>query len=80
MKDDVDGNRRATLVKEIAHINFTTLACLNLAGNNIESIEGLPRVQMAQVTEITLCTDAHNKDENNIISVGAIRKAAWPAL
>jgi hypothetical protein len=46
---NVDDNERATIVKEIAHIHFTVLTNLDLAGNRIESIEGLARVQMARI-------------------------------
>ena len=37
------------MVKEIAHIHFTALTTLHLGGNNIESTEGLARVQMAHI-------------------------------
>ena len=53
---NVDVNYRATLVEEIAHIHFSDLTWLDLAGNNIESIEGLPRVYMAQMKEMFLRT------------------------
>ena len=46
---DVDDNHRATVVKEIAHISFPALTWLHLGGNNIESIEGLPRMQLPQM-------------------------------
>ena len=55
--DDVDFNCRATVVKEIIHINFTTLTFLDFDGNIIDSIEGLPpRVQMPHVKSIYLYT------------------------
>ena len=78
--DNVVGNDRATLVKEIAHLHFTALTLLNLSGNGIESVEGLARVQMPHIEYVYLCTYTDNIDNNNITSVGVIRKAAWPRL
>ena len=78
--DDVDNNHRATIVQEIAHIHFAALITLTLAGNRIESVEGLARVQMPHIERLGLCTYTDNIDDNNITSVGVIRKAAWPRL
>ena len=77
---NVDGNQRATLVKEIAHIHFTALNNLWLIGNRIESVEGLARVHMAHIQYVFLGTYTDNIGNNNITSVGVIRKAAWPRL
>jgi hypothetical protein len=63
----VVNNHRATLVKEIAHINFAALTGLRLEGNKIESAEGLTRVQMAH---IELSTYADNIANNNINQEG----------
>ena len=78
--DNVDNNDRATIVKEIAHIHFTVLTSLYLGGNRIESIEGLARVHMAHIKVVGLCTCNDNIGNNNITSVGVMRKAAWPGL
>jgi hypothetical protein len=78
--DNVDENQRATLMKEIAHIHFTTLIDLCLAGNRVESVEGLARVQMPQIEFVSLCAYTDNIGSNNITSVGVMRKAAWPGL
>ena len=78
--NNVDGNDRATLVKEITHIHFTALTYLGLGGNRIESIEGLTRVQMPHIEIVGLGTYTDNIDNNNITSVGVIRKAEWPDL
>ena len=78
--DNVDNNDRATLVKEIAHIHFTTLTTLWLFGNRIESVEGLARVHMTHIQSVFLGTYTDNIGDNNITSVGVIRKAAWPRL
>ena len=43
---DTDDNQRVTLLKEISHIRFPSLAHLNLSSNQIHSIEGLSRVRM----------------------------------
>ena len=78
---DYEGdNHRATIVKEIAHIHFTALTTLRLGGNRIESVEGLARVHMAQIETVDLGTYTDKIDENNITSVGVMRKAAWPRL
>ena len=78
--DNVEYNHRATIVKEIAHIHFTALTILWLSGNRIESVEGLARVHMAHIQSVELGTYTDNIDDNNITSVGVIRKAAWPRL
>ena len=78
--DNVGYNGRATLVKEIAHLHFTALTLLSLTGNRIESVEGLVRVQMSHIECVNLGTYTDNIGDNNITSVGVIRKAAWPRL
>ena len=78
--DNVDDNHRATIIKEIAHIHFTALTHLFLRGNRIESVEGLTRVQIPRIKIMFLCKKSDNIDNNNITSVGVIRKAAWPCL
>jgi hypothetical protein len=78
--DNGDNNHRATIMKEIAHIHFTALTVLYVGGNRIESIEGLARVQMVHIKLVRLGTYTDNIDNNNITSVGVIRKAAWPRL
>jgi hypothetical protein len=78
--DNVEYNHRAAIVKEIAHIHFIALTHLNVAGNMIESIMGMARVQMPHIERVNLCTYTDNIDNNNITSVGVIRKAAWPRL
>ena len=54
--DYADHNNRATIVKEIDHIHFTSLTYLQLSTNNIESIEGLPSVRMPQIKALNLST------------------------
>ena len=78
--DNLGDNHRATVVKEIAHIHFTALIYLTLSGDRIESIEGLPRVKMTSIKYLILRRYADNIGDNNITSVGVIRKASWPAL
>ena len=68
------------MVKEIAHLHFTALTALGLGGNRIESIEGLARVQMVHIENVIICKYNDSIDNNNITSVGVIRKAAWPRL
>ena len=68
------------MVKEIAHIHFAALTELVLGGNGIESVEGLARVRMAHIEEVSLCTDRGSIGNNNITSVEVMRKAAWPSL
>ena len=68
------------MVKEIAHIHFTALTHLYLGDNRIESIEGLARVQMAHIQIVNLGTYTDNIGNNNITSVGVMRKASWPRL
>lgn len=47
---------RATVGKDIDHIRFTALAFINVAGNRIESIEGMERVQMPHISWVSLGT------------------------
>jgi hypothetical protein len=78
--ENEDYNQRVTAVREITHIHFTALIFLDLGGNAIESIEGLPRVQMPHICRLYLCTHGNNIDDNQITSVRALRKADWLAL
>ena len=78
--DNLGNNNRATIMKEIAHIHFTALTHLHLGDNRIESVEGLARVQMAHIKFVALRTYTDSIGNNNITSVGVIRKAAWPRL
>ena len=54
--NNIEYNERSTVLKDIVHINFTNLTYLQLGGNQIESIEGLPRVQMPHIQHLFLCT------------------------
>ena len=54
--DDIENNHRSTLVKEIAHIQFTVLTHLRLDYNRIKSVEGLARVHMAHIEYVGLGT------------------------
>ena len=78
--DNIDANERVTILKEIAHIHFTALTHLYLGGNRIESVEGLAGVQIVHIEVMSLCTYNDNIGNNNITSVGVIRKAVWPHL
>jgi hypothetical protein len=73
---NVDDNNRAAMMKEISHIHFTALTILQLGGNRIESVEGLARVHMPHIKEISLSTYSDKLGNNNITSVGVIKKAA----
>jgi hypothetical protein len=77
---DADYNHRLTAIQEISHINFTALTMLNLTGNNLQSIEGLPNLHIPHIQLLFLCTHTDNIDNNNITSVRVMRKTAWPAL
>ena len=78
--NNIGDNDRVTIVKEIAHINFTLLTRLDLGDNRIESVEGLTRVHMAHIKSVGLGTNNYSTANNSITSVGVIRKAAWPRL
>ena len=80
MVNNVGYNDRATVVKEIAHVHFTALTQLVLGGNRIESVEGLARVHMTHIKKACLGTYSESIGNNNITSVGVIRKAAWSDL
>ena len=49
MIDNVEYNHRATVMKEIANINFTALIELNLGGNQISSIEEVSHLQIPHI-------------------------------
>jgi hypothetical protein len=49
-------NRRATLVKELAHVRFIALIFLRLEDNEIQSIEGLSHVEMPHIQKLGLGT------------------------
>ena len=44
-----DGNKRDTLVKDIAHISFICILTLSLYDNHIQSIEGLVHVEILRI-------------------------------
>jgi hypothetical protein len=46
---DLEHIEKATVLKDISDINFTALTYLRLDDNQIESIEGLPRVQIPHI-------------------------------
>jgi hypothetical protein len=78
--DNVDNNHRATIVEEITHIHFSVLTILHLGQNTIDSVEGLARMHMTHIKVVNICTYSDSIGNNNITSVGVIRKAAWPGL
>jgi hypothetical protein len=51
---NIASNRRATLVRELAHVHFPALTVLNLLGNCIQSIEELVRIDMPRLEKISL--------------------------
>jgi hypothetical protein len=44
------------MVKDISHICFTNLSVLSLMGNEIDSIEGLTRLEIACIRDINIST------------------------
>ena len=46
---DIGFQSRTTMMKEIAHVRFTALTFLLLSGNNIQSIEELPCLDMVHL-------------------------------
>jgi hypothetical protein len=67
--DDVDDNHRAIVVKEIAHINFTHLTWMILS-----------RVEMPNLLKLNLCLYDDDVGNNQITSMGVIRKAVWSKI
>ena len=47
-------NSRASLVKEITHIHWKNLTELRMYGNQMESLEELPRVSMLCLEQLSL--------------------------
>ena len=53
---EAEGNRREAVVEDISHILFPRLVHLNITGNNIQSIETLPRMFMPHLSRLFLST------------------------
>ena len=49
IKLSIDLNHNPDIIKDIQHITFENLTCLNIGGNRIESIEGLSRIRMPKL-------------------------------
>ena len=62
------------MVTEIAQIPFTALTEMDLAQNQIESVEGMPWVEIPQFDVLMKIVEIATK------SLQWVRKADWPAL
>lgn len=60
MDIEVGNNERSDILKDIAHIDFTTLRTLSLKSNQIESIEGIAEMIMPQLEELHLSISSFN--------------------
>jgi hypothetical protein len=60
---EVGGNSRPTLVREISHIQFPKLQEINLANNQIGTIEGIGHILMPHLETISFCTPFLTKGE-----------------
>ena len=54
---DEGHNHHPTIMKDILHIRFPCLLQLNLAKNDIVSIEGMESLAMPILKELSLCKD-----------------------
>jgi hypothetical protein len=59
MPNNADWNRREEVIKDITHLQFTHLIFINLLGNSIVSIEGLPLISMPQLQTLHLGSILH---------------------
>jgi hypothetical protein len=50
--DEIENNSRASLLKELSHIRFTSLIYLGIWRNQIESLEGIARVDMPHMEDL----------------------------
>ena len=77
----VDHNGRAKILKDIGHISFPVLTSLILHGNEITSIDGLPRVDMLQLNYLGLSTSSfeHRRKQNNFSESAAEGELAHAA-
>jgi hypothetical protein len=60
MDIEVGNNERSEILKDIVHIDFTTLRTLSLKSNKIESIEGVAEMRMPQLEELHLSISSFN--------------------
>ena len=60
---EVGGNSRPTLLREISHIQFPKLQEINLANNQISTIEGISHILMPHLETISFCTPFLTKGE-----------------
>ena len=56
MKGNVERNKRTSIVREIAHIEFPHLTALFLFENCIESVECLPSMQLPLLRKLIIST------------------------
>ena len=49
-------NHRTNILADISHLHFTNLSALWVAGNMIESVEGLSSLYMPQISKLYLRT------------------------
>jgi hypothetical protein len=61
-------------------IGFPTLRILHLGTNEIQTAEGIERIEMKNLYYINLGTAISYTGNNNIVSFRCIRKAYWPNL
>ena len=52
--DEIENNSRASLLKELSHIHFPNLIYLGIWRNQIESLEGIIRVDMPNMEDLQL--------------------------
>lgn len=54
---NLENNQRPTLILEIEHIHFGNLIYLGMWKNNIQSVEGLVRVDMPHIQKLVFGAD-----------------------
>ena len=69
----VDNNGEPRIIIQISHIKFPSLTMIRFYKNDIESIEGLNKVEMPVIKDFSLST-------NRICWVTDLKKINWPLL
>ena len=75
-----DNKKCPKMIKDISEVKFPYLYEISLSGNNIESIEGLSRIDMPLISQVYLSKNRLEKGNNEISQMTNVRKAPWPNL
>ena len=79
--NEIDYNMNVSILKQLSSVEFMEqLEYLNLAKNDIESIEYLNLLHMPKLRKLILCKSDLTTESNNITNIQSLRKLYQPRL